>query len=244
MGLMKQFLVCLAIAGCASAGKGNSIIGGLSDGGVSGGGRDDGGDFPAPDAALIDAPPQQITLSQTLGTTITRDNSIICANKVTEVTAESSYFRVFALDDYNITTTLHVTEVGFAIELADAGLLATLQPARVKLGSYGVAPSGTTLDPAQIHDIASVDIMISDGEGTRMTAPITADISPGTRLVVELALPNGEAASSAFVIGCSAQGENAPGYFRAPDCNVKLPTTIDSVIAGEVDVIMTVTGTR
>lgn len=237
---MNRFLVCLAIAGCASAGKGNSIIGGLTDGGVGG----DGDDFPAPDAALIDAPPQQITLSQTVATTITRDNSIYCFNRITDATLENSYFRVFALDDYDITTTLHVTEVEFAIELADAGPSATLSPARVKIGSYGAPPSETALDPAQIQDLAGVDIMIPDAAGTTMTVPITADVSPGTRLIVELALPSGEAAGRAFVIGANAQGENAPGYWRAPSCDVNRPTAIDSLVLGEVDVVMTVTGTR
>jgi hypothetical protein len=241
MGIMKQLLVCLAIAGCASAGKGNSIIGGLTDGGIS---RGDGGDFPAPDAALIDAPPQQITLSQTLGTTITRDNSIVCFDDVTGATLANSYFRVFALDDHDITTTLHVTEVEFAIELADAGPGATLSPARIKIGSYGVAPSATTLDPAQIQDIAGVDIMIPDGAGTRMTVPITADIPSGTRLIVELALPDGEAADSAFIIGSNAQGETAPGYLGAPSCNLNRPTAIDGLTVGEVDIVMTVTAAR
>jgi hypothetical protein len=243
MDTMKRFLVCVVIAGCASAGKGNSIIGGLTDGGVTGGGRGDGGDFPAPDAALIDAPPQQITLSQTLGATITRDNSIVCFDDITGATLENSYVRVFALDDYDITTTLHVTEVDFAIELADAGPDATQQPARVKIGSYGAMPP-TTLDPGQVQDIAGVDIMIPDGEGAQMAVPITADIAPGTRLIVELALPDGEAANSAFIIGSNAQGETAPGYLGAPSCNVNRPTAIDGLTVGEVDIIMTVTGTR
>ena len=51
---MRWLLICLAIAGCARAGKENSIIGGLSDAGD----RGDGGIIPGPDAPLIDAPPQ------------------------------------------------------------------------------------------------------------------------------------------------------------------------------------------
>ena len=50
---MRWLLLCLVIAGCARAGKENSIIGGLFDAGPR-----DGTDVPPPDGSLIDAPPK------------------------------------------------------------------------------------------------------------------------------------------------------------------------------------------
>src|SRR5262245_47091828 len=118
---MRWVLVSLAIAGCASAGKGNSIIGGLLDAGPEDAGTD-ADDFPEPDASLIDAPPQQVSLSQTVSATIARNNTFACFNDATGLTRLNSYYRVFALADHSIATTLHVTEVAFGIEAAISDL--------------------------------------------------------------------------------------------------------------------------
>lgn len=249
MAAIRWFLVCLAIAGCASAGKGNSIIGGITDAGSGDPGpRTDANDFPALDASPIDAPPQQITLAQTASSTITRNNSFECFDDVTGLTFQNSYYRVFALDDDSITTTLHITQVDFGIELADAGPDATLQPAQLLLGTYGMTPTDTTLDPTMVRPLTTVDIKIPDGTGTRMTVPIAADVAPGTNLLVELAVPDGAAAGSVFVIGSNAQGERRPGYISASDCGLSVPTTMHSlakqIMVGEADVIMSVTGTH
>jgi hypothetical protein len=244
----RWFLVSLAIAGCASAGKGNSIVGGLNDGDA--GTRSDANDFPAIDASLIDAPPEQITLTQTASSTITRDNSFACIDDVTGLTSQNSYYRVFALDDYGLTTTLHVTQVDFGIQVADAGPGATLQPAQLRIGNYGAAPTGTTLDLAKVRTLATADIKIPNGEGMQMAVPITADVAPGTYLIVELTIPDGSPAGSVFFIGSNAEGERGAGYTKAPaaGCDVDVPTTMQSLATqhrlGEADIIMSITGTR
>ncbi|HEU4733213.1 MAG TPA: hypothetical protein VFT22_35215 [Kofleriaceae bacterium] len=238
-------LVSLAIAGCASAGKGNSIIGGITDA---------GGDFPALDASSIDAPPEQITLDQNVSSTVTRANTFVCLSSTDRsFTAQNSFYRLFALDDFNITTVLHVTQVDFAIEAADAGPSAVEQPAQLTLASYGAVPAGTALDPSQIRTITSLDIKIPNGAGIRMSVPITADVAPGTRLLVELSVPDGTATSSAFVIGSNSQGERGPGYLSTTDraCDLPDPTTMESIrlahpelMLSEADILLTVTGTR
>jgi hypothetical protein len=249
MGALRWFVVSMALAGCASAGKGNSIIGGITDAGAGDPGpRGDANDFPALDAATIDAPPEEITLTQTVSTTITRNNSFVCFDDVTNLTFQNSYYRVFALADHGITTMLHVAQVDFGIELADAGPSATQQPAQLLLGTYGTTPMDPTLDPAQIRTLTAIDIKIPDGAGTRLSVPITADVAPGTNLIVELTIPDGGAAGSVFVIGSNAQGERRPGYTSAPDCALPVPTTMQSIarqiMAGDADIIMSVTGTH
>jgi len=242
MRAMKWFLVGLAIVGCAKAGKENSIIGGLTDAGAP----TDADDIPEPDGPLIDAPPKQVTLTQTTSATITLGHSFACIGTTSGFTRENSYYRVFTLADYSLASTLHVTQVEFGIQTATAGT-GQQQPAKVKIGTYGVPPTGTTLDPAQIRVISSVDIQIPNGSGTRMTVPIAADIVSSTSVIVELAIPDGSAAGNKFLIGSNAQSERKPGYTRGPDCGYVSPTAMSTVASdigvGETDIIMTVTGT-
>jgi hypothetical protein len=246
---MKWLLVGLAIAGCASAGEGNSIIGGLIDAGLPDSGpRTDAGEFPEPDASPIDAPPQQVTLSQTVSGAIARNHTYVCFNNITGLTRQNSYYRVFAPGDHGITSTLSVSEVGFGIELASSGVASGLQPAVVRVGTYGIAPGDPTLDLANMRVIASVDIQIPDGEGTRMDVPIAADIPPTTNLIVELTVPDGNPSGHVFVIGSNGQGETRRGYTRAPTCNLAVPTTMRSIAdrsgLEEADILLTVSGTH
>ena len=238
---MRWLLICLLLASCATAGKGNSIIGGLTDAGPG-----DGGDIPGPDASSIDAPANQVTLTQTTSDTITIGNSFVCFSGATGFTRQNSYYRVFAPGDHGVTTTLHVFQVVFGIELATAGS-GGKQPAQVKLGTYAVTPQGTTLDPTQVRPLSSVDIQVRDGTGTQMVVPITGDVPPNTNLIVELMVPDGLADGNVFVIGSNALGERKPGYTSEPDCGLADPTTMQSVAPGsppgEVDIILTATGT-
>jgi hypothetical protein len=244
MRLMRWLLVSLlAVAGCAQAGKANSIIGGLNDAGAT----SDGNDFPEADAPLIDAPPQQITLSQTTSNAITRNHSFACfVDGTASITYQNSYYRVFTPADHGITSTLHISQVTFGIESASAGI-GTTQPAQVKLGTYAATPAGITLDLTKVTSLASASIQIPDGEGTTMAVPIKADLEPTSRLIVELSVPDGQARSNSFFIGTNGGGERKPGYTRAVDCDLLSPTTMQSVAAqiptGETDIILTVTGT-
>ncbi|HEX8106187.1 MAG TPA: hypothetical protein VF516_00605 [Kofleriaceae bacterium] len=237
---MRWLLICLAIAGCARAGKENSIIGGLTDARP----RGDAETVPLPDASPFDAPPQQVTLTQTANNAITKDNSFACVDAGS--TLQNSYYRVFKLADYEITTTLHVIQVDFGIQTAAAGGGAGSQPATVHIGSYAGTPGGTTLDLSQVRMINSANIKIPDGSATGMTVPITADIAPGTSVIVELAIPDGTAAGNKFFVGTNTDTERAPGYTSEPDCGVTQPTSMQSIaddnMFGNVHLVMTLTG--
>lgn len=246
---MRWLLVGLAIAGCAEAGPPNSIIGGLTDGGDTrpdGDPRIDAGDPPGPDAAVIDAPPEQVTLTQTVVGSISDGNSIACQPKIPGVTRPNSYYRVFALSDYGIATTLHVTEVAFAIEDATSGA-GPDQPATINVGTYGVTPVGDTLDLLQVRPISSTPIRIPDGHLGRMAVPVAADIPATTNLIVELAIPADAQVQNEFFIGTSTDGERKPGYLRAQTCGFANPTTLQRIALdkhlGDIDIILTVTGT-
>jgi hypothetical protein len=246
---MRWLLVGLAIAGCAQAGPPNSIIGGFTDGGDTrpdGDPRIDAGAPPEPDAAAIDAPPQQVTLTQTVTGSVSDGNSIACQPPIPGVTRPNSYYRVFALSDYGIATTLHVTEVAFAIQDATGGT-GTDQAATLNIGTYGVMPVGDTLDLNQMRRISAVPIRIPDGHLTRMAVPLTADIPATTNLIVELEIPADSQVHNEFFIGTNKDGERRPGYLRAPTCGYADPTTLQRVALdnsfSDIDIILTVTGT-
>lgn len=235
---MRWLLLVLTIAGCARAGKENSIIGGLNDARPSG----DGDTVPGPDASLIDAPPQQVTLTQTASNGITQDNSFGCVLSSSKVTLQNSYYRVFKLADYGVTTTLHVMQVEFGIQTAMAGGGAGSQPATVHIGTYAGTPGTTTLDLSMVGAVSTMNIQIPDGSATRMTVPIAADIAPTDNLIVELAIPDGRAAGNRFFAGTNTDLERAPGYTLGPDCGVTQPTSMPSIGGGNVALVMTVTG--
>jgi hypothetical protein len=220
---MRWLLICLAIAGCAKAGKENSIIGGLIDAGTR-------GDGPT-------------TLTETASDAVAMGASLLnCHGMSTDFIFENSYYRVFTLADYGIATTLHVTEVDFGIDTAIAGT-GGKQPGTIRIGTYGGAPGGTTLDLSLVRAISSADIQIADGSATRMTVPITADIAATTSMIVELFIPDGRTAGNKFKIGANAGGERKPGYLRGPDCGSSVPTTLKILSPGdEIDLILTVTG--
>jgi hypothetical protein len=237
---MRRLLVCLAIAGCARAGEQNSIIGGLNDARP----HSDADDVPPPDASTIDAPPQQVTLTQTASNAITMNNSFGCV--VGGSTLKNSYYRVFTLASFNVTTVLHVQKVEFGIQTAAAGGGAATQPATVNLGTYGAVPTGTMLDLSLVRSLGSVPIQIPNGSATSMSVPITGDVAPTTSVIVELAIPDGSAAGNKFFVGTNTDTERAPGYTLGPDCGVTPPTSMQSIADdlgfGPVHMVLTVTG--
>lgn len=218
---MKWFLASLAIAGCASAGPGNNIIGGVPD-------------------APTDA---QVTLIQTASLEVTGINSFFCVAGAPNTTRSNSYYRVFALEDAGVTATLHVSAVMFGIQDALAGS-GGAQRAKLNLGIYSAPPAGDTLDTSQIQSLGSADIQIPDGSNTRMTVPITADVAPGTNLIVELAIPADAQVKNLFHIGSNTQGERKPGYWQAPNCGLTDPTTTQSIgnAGNAAAIVMTVIG--
>lgn len=233
---MRWLLICLAIAGCARAGKENSIIGGLTDARP----RGDATEIPPPDASPIDAPAQQTTLSQTASNAIAVDNSFRCPD------GANSYYRVFTLADYSIATTLHVTQVDFGIQDAIGGQ-GTTQPATVNIGTYAGPTGDTTLDLTQVRMISSVDIKIPDGSATAMSVPIAADIAPAASVIVELAIPDAAATGDRFFIGTNTDGERRPAYTLEPVCGFTSPTSMQSIADqfqfGNVHTVMSLTGT-
>jgi len=222
-GAMRWLVACLAIAGCARAGKDNVIVGGL-----------------------IDAQPR-VTLTQTASNEIVDRNSFGCLQS--GFTRQNSYYRVFTLAAFGITQPLRISQVDFGIQQATAGQGAASQPATVRIGTYTGAP-GTMLDLAEVHPISSTEIQIANiptGSAAMMSVPIEAAIAPADSAIVELEIPDGFTQNNVFLVGTSTASETAPGYTLGADCGITPPTSMQSVADaksfGTVHLIMTVTGT-
>jgi hypothetical protein len=225
---MRWLLVALAVAGCAEAGPGNSIIGGIGDAGTEPGGG-------------------PLVLVQTTSTAVASENSFYCYEAKTLFARENNYYRVFVPADHGVTSDLHVIDVTFGIELAAAGPAGSKQqPGKIIVGTYSGPIGGTTLDLTQMRAITSVDIQIPDGEGTRQTVPVAADIAATTNLIVQLTTPDGFDDGNVFVIGSNGDGERRPGYTMATNCNLNVPTSMRSITTAhpdlkEADIVLSVT---
>jgi hypothetical protein len=242
-------ILVVALVGCAQAH--NDQLGGRPDSGIIvHDSNNTGGDAAPIDAPMhpIDSPPgmQQITLAQTNNMTLAPGLAVACGNS--SGTADNNWYRVFRLSDYGVTTTLHITQVSFMVDYADA--VAGSQTGTVKIGTYGGSIDATSLDTAQITPITSVPVTIPNGDSAvtippAVTGATAADVPAGSNLIVELDMPDGEAAGNFFYIGVSSGGETHPGYIRSSvaACGATTPSSLASIGHSDNAVMLTVTGT-
>jgi hypothetical protein len=224
---MKWLALCLVVAGCATAGPGNEIVGGLGDAGTEGhGGRD-------PDAG--GGAPVDVVLSQTSSNDVVADNSLDCPHE------ENQYYRVFTPSDTGVSNAFNVAEVTFGIQAAIADLTATMT-----ILPYTGTP-GDTLDPTALGvALATQTVPITQtATTTTMTVPITATIPAGTSFAVELDAPG----PNDLYIGTNAGTETRPGYLRADECGITEPTKMqkladDNKLNSTVVMVMTVNGSH
>jgi hypothetical protein len=173
------------------------------------------------DAALDAAPAMVIALRQTSNQAVVPNASVACANG--GVTLENAYYRVFDLASVGVTSTLHITEVTFGVDIATG-----TQSVIVRIGTYSGVP-GTTLDTGAT-DFAGLVTPINavyanvpaSASGGFITAPITGSVAPNAKLIVEV-LAN--TAGATFYLGASNAGQSSPGYVRAPGCGANQPYT-------------------
>jgi hypothetical protein len=256
---MKGLLYLVLLVGCATAGR-EEVVGGRPDGGGGGGGTGkDGSMVPLPDAApLPDAPAgqQQVTLAQTNDNTMAVGRAIACSSSILGVpvgTRDNSWYRVFKLADYGVTSSFELQRVTFYTDYAYGGTGVT-QPATLKIGTYSGMLDADTLTVASITPVTSMAITIPDADSSDGVDPpvqtnISATIPAGSNLIVELALPDGYNDGNFYYIGVSAGGEMKKGYIRATPagCNMTTPKSLTSaggLNVADNSILLTVTGTK
>jgi hypothetical protein len=171
---------------------------------------------------------------------ITSLNSVACSDTTTGVTRENSYYRVFRLQDFGVTTTFTATRVDVGIEEAAAGI-GTTQAIQVRLytlaGAFVLpnltAIAGQTVTVQNASSLSVVQVPL---------APV--GVAPaGSTLVAEVFVPDGLAANNVFFVGSNAATETGPSYIRAPLCGATQPATFASLAQPQVHIVLTVTGT-
>lgn len=242
-------LFCLAlVTGCATASVAENDGDGGTDVDAPPGtidARTDGTpppiDAPLPiDARIIDGPPapQTITLSQSSSTAITALNSVACANNTSGATRENSYYRVFRLSDFGVSTAFTAQRVDVGIEEADS--LTGTQTIQVRLYTLN---GGFTLP--NLTAIAGQTVTIANTAlSTTQVTLAPAGVAPaGSTVVVEVFSPDGNTNGNIFYPGSNAAAETGPSYIRAPDCGAAQPATFASLSQPQVHLVLTVTGT-
>ncbi|HTJ42662.1 MAG TPA: hypothetical protein VL463_11240 [Kofleriaceae bacterium] len=198
-----------------------------------------------PDAMIAqpDAMPGVVTMTQTNANNIVVGNSVSCNDGSPFFdTSENSYYRAFKLSDYGVTGTFHLQKVDFGVETAARG--GASQSVTVKVYTYTGAYGGTTLDTTAMTLVTSGTVTVPDTTtGETLTANLSANIPATATIVVEIFVPDGTAAGNEFFLGSNTGGESKPGYIRAPDCSTTTPTAFSTLGVGEVDVLITATGT-
>lgn len=235
---MKSYLAgALLLFGCAEAGRKEGKLGERPDGGTR------------PDAAQVfDAPSTQRDAPMSGGGTMTlvqttsqadSGAAIACGDGAT-YTARNSYYRVFALSDYSITTAFSVSKVDFGVSLVQGA-----PNLKVSVGTYSGTPGGT-LTTNSISLAPGGKTLTPGAADTTESVSLSATIPAGSNVIVEIdQTNNGSTDGSMFYIAANASGETKPGYISSPDCGAgsTTPTSMTTVAGAEADMVVTVTGT-
>jgi len=201
-----------------------------------------------PDASIpvepaADAGPDDVTLSQNESDEILDLHSIGCVEQDDDgnpvQNRENSYYRMFDLTAEGITGDLEVSSVRIGVESASTEDGAA-QPATVRL--HAVAGE---LELANMTQLATVDVAIESQGGGTIDVPIEATVAAGSRVAVELFVPDSDV-GRLFFIGTNDQPQRGPSYIRAPaaGCDLVEPTDLAVVPPGfpDVHIVMSVSG--
>lgn len=201
-------------------------------------------DNPGPaDAAPVvpDAAPVTTTLRQSNSDTITSENSISCNNGTPNFFhQENRYFRVYNLPGAGIDGPFNVTNVLVGIEQARGS--GGSQPANVRLHTLTGAAA-----LANLTQIATTPITITDQTNSILDVPITATVPAGSQLVVEFQTPAGISAGHSLFIGSNTAGESTNSFIVAPatGCDITEMTNPNTLVANlNMHVVLKVTGSH
>ena len=245
----------LALVGCAQAGAPNGFgLGNHPDGGNqvtldSPSGIDSPNqqidapmiDAPRADAA-IDGPPQptSATLDENSSDTPVMNTGISCANS-SYSTAES-YYRVFPLNMFGVSTAFTVNTVTFGVEYYTGPI-----PVSVDVGTYTGTVGGAQLTGTFTPIVSNIAVSVpntAEGDNTVLNVPITGVTIPaGKQLYVEIDVGDGSTGDYFYYPGANTAGENQPSYLKASQCGDTTPADVTTLSSDPSNTIIRVTGT-
>ena len=149
--------------------------------------------------------------------------------------ADNHYLRVFDLPTFGISGDFAITNVSFGIEQSTPA--GATQPVEVRLFTLNGAFQFANLTP-----IGSATAAVTSQALTILDVPVTGTAPAGSKLVVDIFTPNGQAAGNSFFVGSNGLGETGPSYLAAADCGIPEPATTASLGFPEMMIVMNVTG--
>jgi len=182
--------------------------------------------------------PNAHRLTQTEDTPIKTGLSVACADP--SGTTENSWYRVFPLHEYGITTPFTVNRVNFGVQDAIG-----TQRVKVSIGTYAGNAGTEQLDTSQIDVLAMTTIPIYPTDtGTIAQANFPAVEVPGdANLVVEVRTEgHGVKTGTYFYLGATDGRETTPGYLRAPTCSAPDPLMTSALGYVQSHLLISVSG--
>jgi hypothetical protein len=175
-----------------------------------------------------------VTLTQSVSQSIVADNSVSCNSAGYH--ADNSYWRVFDLGTFGITTAFTVNEVQFGIEQATA--TSGTQPIIVNLYTLN-----DTFTLAHLTLLGTATVSVSDQAQAIFPAAVAGTVPAGSKLVVEINTPSGQPNVATFFIGSNGLGQSGPSYLSATDCGVSEPTNTEAIGFPSMQIVLNVVGT-
>jgi hypothetical protein len=154
-------------------------------------------------------------------------------------TPDTSWYRVFSLDDEGIAGNFEIASVGVGVCFAVGEPEVT-----VKVGTLAGAP-GVSLDPDDITPLGSANATIQATNISKVIdVPLEATVPAGSQLVVEVRSPDQTGTGNQFTVGVTAADEERPAYLRAALCGTPNATQTTAAGVPDAHVVLFVTGAR
>lgn len=204
---------------------------------------DGGGSFLPDGGVAPDAAPVAVTLTQSNSQEITPQNSVACIEQDADGNPiehrENSFYRVFNLESSGVTGRLEITSVALGIQSAESA--GGNQPMSIRLHTL----AGNDLELDRLTEIGRADQSVADQGAGILSVPITATAEAGSRLVLEVFLPDANGSGNLLFPGSNADGQTGPTYIRAPasGCDLVEPTDIADIGFPEMQLVVSVIGT-
>lgn len=172
------------------------------------------------------------------------DTSAACGSEYG--TAESYYFKLFDMEELEVSDVFHIQSVDFGVEVIS--LAAGLDAIDVNVDIYttGLNNFPATWGGDDYFNAGSTTVRVKEeDEGQLVTAhfddPI--DVLVGQNVVVRISHEDLEG-MAIFFIGSNGEPDSQTSYLAADDCGIAFPTPVAEVGFPEMHIIMVLNGTE
>ena len=203
----------------------------------------DGGPLFGDGSTSPDATPVAVTLTQSSSQEITPQTSVACVEQDADGNPiehrENSFYRVFDLEAEGVTGRLETSSVAVGIQSAESPNPS--QPLAVRLHTL----AGNQLEVARLTEIGRADLTVANQGAGVLDVPLVATAEAGSKLVVEIFLPDAAGGGNLLFPGSNTAAQSGPTYLRAPaaGCELVEPTDLADIGFPDVHLVVSVAGT-